>query len=1172
MKNLYIFLLLLIGVVGFGQNTKEIDSIKTNTLFDHYGNKYNPADIKINKNVNSANNRGALLCSTSMFNLYFDAGSGMEILGNTTHDARREVVCQVFQDLTNFINSPLKNPSNTAKVNIWIRNINNVTGFPTPAETSNVLGLASSFYSIAGSPYNFTGPIADGEIWKTINSGRDSYTSTLYLASPEIDGSILESGFYHGMMAFNFDNLSNNWHTNLGTNAPLDSLDLYSVVLHEVTHALGFVSLINHDGTSKLTGKRAYSRYDRFLKDTNDNFLIDDNDHSCSMYNYKFNINSNVNSLHPGCGLPNGVFNGNTDHTICGNAIQYVGRSTVPVYTPVCYENGSSLSHFEDEVYPTCNPANNNNYFVMSNAIGSASTKRFLKTEERNVLLDIGYSVNMTYGNAAQNSYIDYNSTFVNNNIVAGINDGLNSVNQTFDFSGDLNQNILITGILLNDFTNLNSSDFNTNDIQNLRFECLEELVNYNYNNLNDYVGTAGVLSTTSGDSNTNITYQSNSPGMHLLRYVPYNFITQQRGNLTYIYVHVNDNTNCAIVPPNNNLVYNGDFEQYSLVPSNLSQINRACGWKQVGFASPDYFHNQAPISRVDIPCNELGYQDVKNGIGNSYAGMMNISEYYTFYYGGLLPYDETISTKLVTSLLPNTTYQLCFDVSLAEGASLFAMKFQAYLSQSEIPATYSVGNIPITNPSMLFTNSSFSTTADDGSDLTNGWERVSFTFTTGAISGEQYLYIGGLKDVQYIQRTPGASLPGCSNVNYNVSGPNFNKAAYYYVDNVSLIPYTQPILNLPNQVCSTTIISNLNNYLVPAMSDGTFSGQGVVNNGGVYSFDATIAGIGSHTISYSNNSGCGTLVSDVITVVNATGVIPEFDGYGIICSGETLPPLPTTSNNGITGLWDLELSNTITQTYTFTPTDGQCATPYTMTIIVDPKVVPTFTPIVPICFEGVLNPLPTTSNNGITGTWLTALNNTATTTYTFAPSIGFCATNATITIEVLLENDPACNNSCVGDLTLSDPEFATPVTHQVQDWILTNDTYTVSSGQDVNMTAGNFIHLKPNSHIKSGSVFLAKIQSCVTAKIAVQEAEYIQNNGVVVYPNPTNELVTISSENAMIRSMIISSMEGKTVYESNIINAKSHQLNISNYKVGMYMLVVKTADGKITYQKLIKN
>ena len=71
------------------------------------------------------------------------------------------------------------------------------------------------------------------------------------------------------------------------------------------------------------------------------------------------------------------------------------------------------------------------------------------------------------------------------------------------------------------------------------------------------------------------------------------------------------------------------------------------------------------------------------------------------------------------------------------------------------------------------------------------------------------------------------------------------------------------------------------------------------------------------------------------------------------------------------------------------------------MTITVNPNVTPTFTAVAPICSGAALAALPTTSNNGITGTWSPALNNTATTTYTFTPTAGLCATTTTMTITV---------------------------------------------------------------------------------------------------------------------------------------------------------------------------
>jgi hypothetical protein len=151
-----------------------------------------------------------------------------------------------------------------------------------------------------------------------------------------------------------------------------------------------------------------------------------------------------------------------------------------------------------------------------------------------------------------------------------------------------------------------------------------------------------------------------------------------------------------------------------------------------------------------------------------------------------------------------------------------------------------------------------------------------------------------------------------------------------------------------------------------------------------------------------------GACGSEVLNLTIIPAVIPTFTQIAPICSGATLVALPTTSTNtiGITGTWSPALNNLATRRYTFTPNAGQCATTATMIIVVNPNVTPTFTPITPICSGAVISPLPTTSlatsaNPGITGTWSPALNNLATTTYTFTPNAGQCATTATMTISI---------------------------------------------------------------------------------------------------------------------------------------------------------------------------
>jgi hypothetical protein len=155
-----------------------------------------------------------------------------------------------------------------------------------------------------------------------------------------------------------------------------------------------------------------------------------------------------------------------------------------------------------------------------------------------------------------------------------------------------------------------------------------------------------------------------------------------------------------------------------------------------------------------------------------------------------------------------------------------------------------------------------------------------------------------------------------------------------------------------------------------------------------------------------------------MMTVVVSASVTPTFNQVAAICSGQALSALPTTSTNGLTGTWSPALNNTLTTTYTFTPSASLCATTQNMTIVVNPNITPTFTQVAPICQGQPLAALPNNSNNGITGTWSPAINNLQTTTYTFTPS-GSCSPNQTMTIVVNPSLIPTFNQvppTCLGE------------------------------------------------------------------------------------------------------------------------------------------------------------
>jgi len=825
-KILVLMLLLMAFAQGYSQEEDVIPSLEK--IYDSDGNVYALADLTIETRGRAQKKATLVTCSsTSYFNLYFDVGSGMENTSDPVHNARRAVFCKVFEDLSNFINSPLA--ANGNKVNIWVKNIASTTA---PA---GVLGLASSFYISPSGGSIPTGGILDGEIWKTIHLGTDSYTNI----------SANTGNFYHGQIAFNFSDPAIQWHTNLAANAPNTLYDLYTVVMHEVMHALGFNSFINQNGAS-LTGAGYYSRYDTFLR-TNANVPLLAQG-SCTMYNLSFNPAVSPSVLRPGCTLPGNVSSGSLNTTACSSAIKFVGStSTVPVYTPACFEPGSSLSHFEDMLYPSCaSPNGNDSYFVVSNSIAKGVTKRFPKTEERRALCDLGYSVKPVYGATTTSSgYINYGGTACSGIVVAGLTDGVNP-DGSYAFTG-----IISTTGGTSTAVALTGNQLLSNDTNATSFECLQDIT------------AATALSATSGTAGTAVTFTTAVSGLHVLRYVPVN--GTQRGNITYVYVYIIPPPNaggCSPLPTACDMVMNGGFEQYSSLPSYLAtKITKACGWNYPSPYSqnaPRYFNGLVvPASFSEyysVPCNSVGHQESKNGVGLGYAHLR--------YTSLSIAIRQHLYTRLKAPLEPNTTYQLSFDVSMSESASSFAGVFQAYLSPTQLSLTQN-GDVNIPNMAKLMI-------APTVSRNLTGWDTITFTYTT-TTGGERFLYVGLLNNSPVVANTPAVYDPICEFGYSDQNTPSFaaSQERSYYVDNVSLIPLNGAALELPTAICNAQILNDLRTYVSGADTDGVFSGPGVTVANGIYSFNAAATGVGIFTVgyTYTNSSGCEVTLYDTITV-----------------------------------------------------------------------------------------------------------------------------------------------------------------------------------------------------------------------------------------------------------------------------------------------------------------
>ena len=179
--------------------------------------------------------------------------------------------------------------------------------------------------------------------------------------------------------------------------------------------------------------------------------------------------------------------------------------------------------------------------------------------------------------------------------------------------------------------------------------------------------------------------------------------------------------------------------------------------------------------------------------------------------------------------------------------------------------------------------------------------------------------------------------------------------------------------------------------------------------------YDSVAAGIDSPIDFGSDGKDAGAwdyVVSITSLTSNGTTIITQgCEGSTLVITGTNFTGVTAVSINGLAvASFEVDSSGIqITATLPAGPiaagtvvvtTPGGIATS-TGTFAVNANVTPTFTQVDAICSGGSLSALPTTSNNGITGTWSSALNNTATTEYTFTPSAGQCGTTATMTITV---------------------------------------------------------------------------------------------------------------------------------------------------------------------------
>jgi len=740
-------------------------------VFDRDGYTYLLHELMFDKSGGGNQTMSAPDCIAGIFRLHFaDDGTGLGFDDGTSGPQRQAVACQVFTDI-----SQLLNEANSPYTNTWNLGNGNYVEINVDASLLNagngMLGRCGQFF-LQSSP-----GIVHGSVWQTINSGIDAW----FGINPTNLGNM---GIYHGVMQINF---GHPFYSGTNPNLiPGNEYDLYTVILHEAMHALGFGSLIASNGTSKFTGTSPgiYSYYDTFLKEASSGSSLINN---TACYTSSYNTAVPISDLTTPC------------------TITFSGTTSTFVNTATSWFNGTSLSHYDIGL------CGNPGTYVMNPSLGTGITNRFFDIDEVTTLCDLRYS---TSGVLASHTYP---SSGICGSRIAGVNDfatyttaapGVNYVtpfNTPFIFS---------------------STDFLGNDENANWYECVE------------VVNSSGTLAgSMSGSTGQNITFTPSNgfQGVAILKYVPRTSATGIAGNITYIFIFVQP----PPLPPCNaaqcEMICYGDMEaftsqlQYDLYTQGqfAAGTNNGFAWNLInGDNSPD-FRNWVLTFPTYNACPGA-FANITGNSGTNYVGLIVRTN------GVGVNFPEGPSWPLNQPLLPLETATVTVWARMNNAACLNLAGLEIRFTNFQPCAN----NVWLNNCPGLIQSVPVASPALAGN--TSVWQQLTFNYTNVTGVALNFLLINSLPfttmtfstvtpiwidDISCTKNTPNLNItktgpssacPG-DIVNYTITVCN---ASTFLANNVSITDIlptgmtlapggtftypTQNVGNLPSAACST--------------------------------------------------------------------------------------------------------------------------------------------------------------------------------------------------------------------------------------------------------------------------------------------------------------------------------------------------------------------------------
>jgi len=346
---------------------------------------------------------------------------------------------------------------------------------------------------------------------------------------------------------------------------------------------------------------------------------------------------------------------------------------------------------------------------------------------------------------------------------------------------------------------------------------------------------------------------------------------------------------------------------------------------------------------------------------------------------------------------------------------------------------------------------------------------------------------------------------------------------------NSSISGFTGPLSVCQNETAT---------YTIDAVSGSTTNWQitgGTINSGnGTNSINVTWgAGTsGTLNVTLSPGSACSQAT---YSVAISSGGTPIFSAFGPYCVGQTVNPLPASSQNSINGTWNGSLSTATAGSFnfTFTPSGGACFNSTSVTIIVNETPSVTIQGPNDVCLGQGFNLSTAVSATGGTYLW--------------SPEGQTTSIISSITPQNTIYSVVYTVNGCQ-----SLPATHTIILLPTEPIFAGNDTI-ICSGESLTLTgSGNFTSFSWSNAVVDGQTFVpTQTQTYIVSAVNSNGCNSSDAVQVVVQPLPTidaGSATTICQGQTVQFSATGAGTNGTYLWENGIVNGSSIAIQTSAY------------------------